>query len=187
MLAGSLLPVVIAAVKENGGVLVDAVDDALVTVDFAHHEVHEGHAYECTVYSAAVLNNGTLLLGIDFPNDVVSHLVYDGGAGGDALLEFLEDPTFANGTPVTIFNLNRAHADYVVDALTAMTLGGAPTTLQATFLPGGSGPQAQGTVVSPRAGQEWITRAGAVYCVRLTNLSGQSQPANIRIAFYVPG
>ena len=167
-------------------IAIDAVSNALITIDFPHHEVHEGHAYECSVYDSSVANLGTLILGFTIPAGVAAHLAYDGGAGGDATIEFLEGPTFAGGTPQPVYNLNRNHPDSAVAALLDPTLGGTPTTLQATFLPGGSGPQAQGTVVSPRAGLEWITRPATTYAVRLTNLSGQAQPANIRIAFYIP-
>jgi hypothetical protein len=167
-------------------IAIDDLSAALITIDFPHHEVHEGHAYECSVYDASVPDGTTLILGITMPADVSAHLAYDGGAGGDATLEFLEGPTFAGGSAQPVYNLNRNYPDSSVAALLDPTLGGAPTTLQATFLPGGAGPQAQGTVVSPRAGLEWITRPATTYAIRLTNVSGQAQPANIRIAFYIP-
>lgn len=165
----------------------DTLTGALLTIDYAHHEVHDGDFYETSVVDLVLANDATLVIGATIPAATYCHFTFDAACGGDALVELLEGPTFAGGSAVAIQNANRNAADAGFSALKNPTLGGAPVVIppEGFILAGGKGPNAGGAAGGARAGVEIITKASTTYAIRLTNKSGNTKPASIAVGFYI--
>lgn len=183
---GQSAPVQISGSDDNA-LAQDVLSRALITIDYAHHEVHEGSFYETSVVDLALANNGTLIIGATIPAATFCHFTFEAACGGDALVEMLEGPTFVGGSAVAIQNANRNVADAAFTALKNPTLGGAPVIIppEGFILPGGKGPNAGGAAGGARAGIELITKASTNYAIRLTNLSGATKVASIAVGFYI--
>lgn len=163
---------------------VDKSTNATVTIDYPHHEIHDGELYEVYLYDATLANTASINIASPNPIGAEAHFTYDGGCGGDALLELLEGATITGGDAVVPRNMNRNYDDSTLAAVTNTTLGGTPTTLVAEFLPGGQRQQATGASGGSRVGLEWITDPTKSYAVRITNISGAEKPASIVVNFY---
>ena len=167
------------------GLKTDGRSRALVTMDLPHNKIHNGVMYEIVHYDATLANSAAISIATVAAIGAEVHFTFVGGCGGDALLELLEGGTVAGGTAVTPVNMNRASAETsTVSATLDATLGGTPTTLVATFLPGGQKNQAAGASGGSRPGLEWITDSTKTYAVRLTNLAGSTKPASLVVNLY---
>ena len=162
----------------------DKLTNASVTIDYPHHEIHDGELYEVCFYDATLANTASINISTPNPIGATAHFTFDGGCGGDALLELLEGATVTGGDAATAVNMNRNYDDSAISVVTDTTLGGTPTTLVAEFLPGGQRQQAAGASGGTRPGLEWITNPAKSYAVRITNLSGAEKPASIAVNFY---
>ena len=162
----------------------DKLTNATVTIDFPHHEIHDGELFEVYLYDATLANTASINISTPNPIGATAHFTFDGGCGGDALLELLEGATVTGGDAVVVHNMNRNYDDSSLAAVTNTTLGGTPTTLVSVFMPGGQRQQAAGASGGTREGLEWITDPAKSYAVRVTNLSGAEKPASIAVNFY---
>ncbi len=87
---------------------VDLTTNALMTVDFQHHEVHAGDHYFTSIYDSDVDTAAPKYIRITTANSRWSHLLVMYSSTGAGIWEFFENPTLnAAGTSVTIFNNNR--------------------------------------------------------------------------------
>ena len=163
---------------------VDKSTNATVTIDYPHHEIHDGELYEVYHYDATLANTASINISTPNPIGATAHFTFDGGCGGDALLELLEGATVTGGDATVARNMNRNYDDSAISVVTDTTLGGTPTTLVAMFLPGGQRQQAAGASGGSRVGLEWITDPTKSYAVRITNISGAEKPASIVVNFY---
>jgi hypothetical protein len=163
---------------------VDKLSSASATIENPHHKIHDGVMYEIYLYDATLANSASINISTPNPIGATAHFTFDGGCGGDALLELLEGATVTGGDAATAHNMNRNYDDSSVSVVTDTTLGGTPTTLVAIFLPGGQRQQAAGASGGSREGLEWVTDPTKSYAVRLTNLSGAEKPASIAVNFY---
>ena len=163
---------------------VDRLTGSQVSIDYPHHEIHEGELFEIYLYDATLANAASINISTPNPIGAAAHFTFDGGCGGDCLLELLEGATVTGGDSSPPRNMNRTFDDSAVAAVTNTTLGGTPTTLVAQFLPGGQKGFAAGASGGSRAGLEWICNPAKSYAVRLTNLSGAEKPASISVNFY---
>jgi hypothetical protein len=162
----------------------DELSGASVTIENPHRKIHDGELYEVYLYDATLANSASINISTPNPIGEDVHLTFDGGCGGDALLELLEGATVTGGDAVTAHNMNRNYDDSSISVVTNTTLGGTPTTLVAIFMPGGQRQQAAGGSGGTRAGLEWVTDPTKSYAVRVTNLSGAEKPASIGVNFY---
>lgn len=92
----------------------DAVDSSQVTIDTAHHKVHEGEHY--TVTDSATINSGAgnkKIWRFTTPNTATRmHFVLSFSSNQPGVLTFNENPTLnAAGTGLTIFNSDRNSAN----------------------------------------------------------------------------
>lgn len=156
---------------------------AVVTIDYPHHEIHEGEMFEVTHYDAALADDGELIVGSPDPIGAIAHFTFAGQCGGDAILELIEDATPSDGVAKVVRNMNRNVADGF-NATTDPTLAGGTVIAGPVLLPGGTGGQAGGGSLGTRPGLEWNCDPALHYAVRLTNISGQARPASIIVNFY---
>lgn len=164
----------------------DPYEPKLVPViDYPHHEVHEGHAFEMDTYAASIADAATLILATDGAIGVEAHFTFNCACGGDATVELIEGATVNAGSARTARNMKRTVADGI-SGKSQPTLAGGTIIAGPILMPGGKGPNAGGGDTGTRPGLEWITDPTKSYAIRLTNISGQAKPASITANFYVP-
>jgi hypothetical protein len=163
----------------------DEVDRSLIGIDLPHHKVHEGVMYEATTINLALADDGTLIMSTPNPIGATVHFTLEGACGGDATLELIEGAVPTGGAALVAHNMNRNFADSALAPVSDPALAGGTVIGGPILLAGGSGPRAGGGSASSRPGIEWITDATESYAVRLTNISGNTQPASIAVNFYL--
>lgn len=166
--------------------LTDDVTGALVIIDTAHHEIHEGETFHVSYKSpdaSPIGDNATVAFVLTTPATKTPHLIFDGACGGDAEMEFYEGSTTTAGTNMTPQNKNRLYPNNnTVTVVRDATVSAAGTLIENYLIPGGTGPLANGSIGSSR--DEWILKKSTKYTLRLTNRSGGAQPASLRIEWY---
>lgn len=171
---------------EHNPVLVDetADADALVLIDVIHNRIHRGHFFSLDVVDAALINTGTILILVRVAAGKSAHIRFEAAVGGDARLEMFEDPTTsADGTAITPLNRNRFSSNVATTLFfSGPTVTADGTSLSDKILAGGAGiflsPGSEGSTF-----KEWVLNEGD-YLVRLTNISGATQPAHLQTNFY---
>lgn len=177
-MSGSGNPVIIKGpIDEHGG---------LTVIDFAHHEVHEGHMYIASRKSAEgadVADNGTLILQIT-TGTRYAHFTFNVGGGGDTEVEFLESPTSTGGTALQSHNLNR-NGTMTPSCVVVHTpsISAAGTLLENFLIPGGVGANFSAGGMA-RKDTEWILKPSTKYAIRATNRGGSAQPMSIVAEWY---
>ena len=173
----------LAATEDSSQILTtDDIGSALVTIDFPHHEVHEGSFFTTSYYFGSVANNATFIM-LLLTGAKYDHIVWGIACGGDCEVEIVAEPVVTNvGTSIAVYNMNRGSLNAPLTAAwhTPTIAGG--VTLEHFLIPGGSGPQSPGGIA--RAGAEWIIKPNTYYAVRGTNRSGNSQLASIVMQWY---
>ena len=165
----------------------DLERDASVVIDFAHQEVHEGETWFTSYKSpegADIADNGTIEILIKVSAAMFAHAVFGVAAGGDAEIEFFEDPVVvADGNLLPIWNMKRGTVSVPGTAVyQGPTLGGNGDRLINSFAPGGTKQQAHGAV--ERAGTEWILNKDTNYLLVFTNRAGSAKPMSIVFQWY---
>lgn len=167
--------------------LTDDETGALVTIPTDHHEIHTGDTYLVsykTPDASPLADNGTIAIVLTTSTREI-HMIYDHACGGDCEFELSEAPTVtaATGTPMTPQNKNRnfPNANFTT-ALRDPTITNIGTLIENTFAPGGTGPQAGGSIGGSR--NEWELKKSTKYMLRITNRAGNPQPASIRVEWY---
>lgn len=157
----------------------------LVGIDVNHQRLHEGRAY----IAYYVQNSGTLLANgasIDFVfaagPGVTPHMTLGAFCGGDSELFLYEAPTTTGGDAFTPVNRNRTSANTSnVAMVTNPTVNTVGTELLKEFMPGGTKKRASG---GGGNSLEYYLAPLTNYLVRLTNLSGSGQIAEIILEWY---
>jgi hypothetical protein len=165
-------------------VLVDATLGALVTIDGAHKEVHDGKFFVVSRYYAAIAAAGVADMRVLVGAAKALHVTVSVAAGGNANVDIYEGTTYtANGTAVTIYDRNRTTANASTATSfhtpTVLVLG---TDIFDGFCPGGSKQSAMGSVRSN--GQEWIFKKSTDYLIRVTNVSAGNADYSIEVEWY---
>jgi hypothetical protein len=163
---------------------VDSVIHGLITIDAAHHEVHEGEMFYAE--HTASVNNGAnmdMLLTIGAKE---AHLVFNVSAGGQSSIYLYESPTVANGTTVPVYNMKRASLTAALTTVkhTPSVSGvGATPLVNGRVVSGGTSPTTRvgGGI---RSGTEWILKPSTSYLLRVTNDSGSTVLINTALEFY---
>lgn len=161
----------------------DASTEAITTIDYSHHEVHDGSHF--FVYlNKDVANGGTYNLTWTAPNTTKwIHMTIGVNVEGEADVKFYEDvESFTDGTSVTPYNSNRNSGastitDMVYDA--TLTLGSAVTLANHVI---GSGRSVGG---GTRSDNEFVLKQGSIYSIVVTNqVSGSPNETNFSLNWY---
>lgn len=175
------LPVVILDL--DGESVADQHGKAIKVINTEHAWVHEGKAFVAGYYDAALADDGIISLLIEPGNAM--HAIGNISGGGDLLVEFIINPTATAGTSLTIFNKNNFSSITSGATITHSPTGvSGGTATPETFIPGGSGGNAQGG--SEGFDREWIFNPANTYLLRVTNLAGLAKPVSVNIEFYEP-
>lgn len=166
---------------------IDNVGPWLVTVDSAHHEVHEGEMFSAWYYNASVANNGTAMLLISVGAGIYPHATFAASCGEAYIFEVFEGTTTsAAGTAVTNINTNRNSLK--VSGLTVThtpTVTAAGTAIACPVVVGSASGNGNQTATS-RAVLERVLKPSTVYLARVTSHS-ELNPCAVEVTWYHEG
>ena len=173
--------------KSGDPLTVDDVDEVLVTIDFVHHEIHEGNHYTATIYDNDVDIVGPKYVRVTTPATGATHFIFSVTGDAGFLAEFYEDPTLdAAGAAVARINNNRVSvntADVTVFQDTTTQAPNNDGTLLWAALAGAGGNPAQSNSGQSGARQEFILAVSEDYLVKVTSLADNTA-INIQAEWY---
>lgn len=163
----------------------DPISRIPVVVDFAHHQIHEGEAYTCSLLVSALANNASkdirMTVGSATPTTRTPHLVAQVVADGAAEVYLYEGGTVTGGTALPAYNHNRNSTNVpgmvVAENPTVSALGSA---IWVGLLTGSK--QSSGS--SDRALDEWDLKASTTYLLRVTSTAAAGIKAVVRMNWY---
>lgn len=149
---------------------VDFATHALEMIDFAHHEIHDGHHF---MYSDCVEldDDATQVYLITTPNTTKwSHLSFDIRGSAITAMDVYEGTDRNGTTSQTILNNNRNSAITSVNTLHKGVSGGTTDGLKIWCHKGGSATGASSsTGISSSQDSEIILKQGTKYLIRITS------------------
>ena len=169
---------------DNEQVLVSA-DYALPTTSSLGANLMEGNSYTLGYtypFSAGLANNANFDIAIAFGAGIEPKLSVEGLCVGNALGYMYEGATVTGGTALTSINLNRPSTNTSNSAaLLNPTVSSTGTLLGTYILIGGSKKKATGGDVLSAS---LILKPLTTYLLRMTNVSGSAQAAQIDVTWY---
>lgn len=172
---------------DGAALTTDDVDDVLVTIDFVHHEIHEGNHYTASIYDNDVDIVGPKYVRITTPATGETHLVFSVSGSAGFIAEFYEDPTLnAAGAAVARINNNRVSTNTANVTTFQDTTTQAPNndgTLLWSAIAGSGGNPAQSNSGQSGARQEFILTTSEDYLVKVTVLADNTK-INIQAEWY---
>ena len=152
---------------------IDGVTTAFKTIDYAHHEIHEGKHFKAGFQDTSMATDDVInLLFITPDSETYAHWVLKGQSTGAVVIELYEAPTTtANGTAVTVVNRDRnvvgtANTTLVYHTPTVTAVG---TKLVEKWMGNEGFKESIGG--EQRGDSELILKANTKYLVRLTAVS----------------
>lgn len=146
----------------------DEVDCAQITMDLAHHEVHEGNSFTVSDVDLNVQVAAPKYWLIRVPDNVEFHMKVSVECDTGALLEFFENPTInVDGVVIPWYNNNRNSNNTTNMACFDDPTVGADgvTRLQVSRVGAGRDKKLGG---AGRMQFEWILRTGEEYLIKVT-------------------
>lgn len=174
-------------IKEGGDVVdVDGIDDALVTTDEIHANIHRGILFEATHVDLSVAASSSIEMLVQVDAGQSAHALINLETTGDATYELYEGTTFsAAGTAIDATNRNRESTNTAVTVVThSPTVTDAGTRIDYHLRPGGGGPHAGGG--SGMLYKEWVLRPGTAYLLRMTNINTSAHAVSMHVDWYEP-
>jgi len=182
----------------------DAVTHGILTVEYAHHQIHEGKSFSAYYSVTTAATNGHRSgLYLKTPATPNCHLVVEFSASAAANFSICEAPTIAANTGthgVVIYNRRRSSANTsgVTDNATSPADNKVTTLTEAQIA--GDGTWATGTVIrtaplqvgtgpfpaggSDRGSQEYILKPSTAYVFLITNTTASANTHHILIDWY---
>lgn len=156
--------------------------DRIITVDYAHHEIHEGNHY-VAFHNSTLGNNAKYQLLINTPIASTGksiHLVIGTRGSAESNIVFREGTTVSNvGSAHSLVNRNRNSSNTAGTIITlAPTITGLGNVLMESHF--GSGPQVGG---EDRGMNEWNLLPGTFYLVNAIS-EGASNDLSIVLDWY---
>ena len=162
-----------------------ASSDSLPVIDVNHLRLHEGRAYYAYKLhpDADKLNTNTSInIAIAWPAAVYSHAVMTYQCGGEAEFYIYENAATSGGTTLTLHRRNRfLTANSQGAAVLNPTVSNVGTEIYAEFISSGQGGTGAG---GGGFSFEFVFNPLTTYLLRLTNVNGQAQMAEVRIDWY---
>jgi hypothetical protein len=170
--------------RDGTHVLVDS-SEPFPTIDINHYRLHEGRAYYAYKMhpDAAKLNaSASINIAIAFPANVYAHAVMTYECGGEAEFYIYEAATTSGGTAMTLHRRNRyLNVASQGAAVLAPTVSNVGTEIYAEFISSGQGGAGAGGAGFT---YEFVFNPLTTYLLRLTNVNGQAQMAELRVDWY---
>jgi hypothetical protein len=160
----------------------------LTTIDFPHHEIHDGNGYVVTHVSAVLALSATATYLVVVPTaGVAPHVLIEYGSEQRSTFKFYESPDVSTvGTAMSAINRSRSSSNtastlfYVTPTVT--TVG---TLLYQGYIGTAAGTAGRFAGGSVRGETEWILKKGNSYLAQIMAQSA-SQTVNIEFDFYEP-
>lgn len=166
---------------------VDSVTGAVQTIDWEHSRIHSSKGFLLNG-KHTIANGASLDVLLSNPAGNYPHLraVTADVTGAPFSIYIYEAPTVsANGTAAPAKNLNRNSAVAAnLLTYTGPTVTTVGTELECSVIPGAKQTGGSGT---ENIQMEWILKSNTLYLVRLTNNSGGSEDASIKLFWYEAG
>lgn len=167
---------------------IDSISEAVIGIEFEHHELHEGDAYSAHAIDLTMANNEVLVLAFLTPPDTKRmHMIMGFITNGDGNIAIIEAPTWnaQTGTLAPIFNRFRGSpnmSDALENQAQPAFVASGNFILNPTGLAGGTIIDTTYTFAAKNAEQgggrgvnEWVLRPSTQYAIRLTsNEAGNS-------------
>jgi len=181
---------------EAAGHSLDGVSEGLITIDYAHHEAHEGDAFETSAVDESMGDGDTIVLAfktMSAPKRVHVIIEFATAAGGH--VDIIEGPTWDNqsGTLNPIYNRKReasmGSSGLLEDQGQASFIVSDNVILDPTTFAGGTAVHthyifgATKTPASARGVHEWLLKPDTQYGIRLT-ADGVTNGGQIIITWY---
>ena len=177
---GSLLPVIVANMISYERVI-DCLVNAFATIDYPHHEIHDGNFFIVDRVNLALAAAATMSLGATIPAGTFAHFRHIVSVGGACHVELKEGVGFTGGGAETIYNANRNGPAAAFGALSDPTIAAGTVILEYVIASGG-GPKAGGG--SGSLFDEIITKDNETYSIEVTNQTNGAIAASIVVGFY---
>ena len=162
---------------------IDLLTKAINSIDWEHHEVHQGNTFTVSFRSAAVANDGYLRIHLK-PAIKDCHLKLTYACEGKALFKSYSGSTYSNiGTELTPWNRSIGSAN-VADTKVYHTPTVTPGILRVDEFVGTGGATAQRAGGVGGTSIETIIEAGQDLLLELQNKSGSASDLQLTISFY---
>ena len=178
---GALTPVIVANMITYER-LIDCLVNALTTISYEHHEIHEGNFFVVDHVNLALGAGATMSLCATIPAATFAHFRFIVSAGGAVHVELKEGAGFTGGAAEIIYNANRNGPAAPFAALSDPVIAGGVVILE-YVIAAGAGPKAAGG----QGGlfEELVTQnADQTYSIEVTNLTNAAIAASIVTSFY---
>ena len=163
-------------------------DGALVTIPYTIEQTHDGRFFFASYYNAAVAAAANIDMLIVTGATTTPHIGIMVDTGAQGVMSVYEGVTASsNGTPVTVFNANRASTKTsTATAFYTPTITGTGTAiLPARFVNGGRGNNAIGSSSGDFARiTELILLPSTKYLFRFTNTSAGATPVSMQLGWF---
>jgi hypothetical protein len=154
-----------------GDALVDGVTSAVKVIDYAHHEVHDGHIF--AVHDTVACDTTTVKWQVTTPNTTrYSHMVFDLSCTGEALYLVTEGSDRTDGTALAEVNRRRVGTPNVAGTIVTRTpTDGATDGALVLFTERNGITNVAGKTLASgaaRSNSEWILKPNTKYVVSVT-------------------
>lgn len=170
--------------RDGSHVLVD-YSEPFPMVDVNHYRLHEGRAFIAYYLQNGVTplaDGASINVAIAANAGYTPHLTIGAFCGGDSTLYVYESAAASGGTAFTPVQRNRTVTTASNVAMTINpTVSATGTELYKEFLPGGAKKKAGG---GGGESLEFVIKPLTNYLIRLTNISGSAQVAEITLEWY---
>lgn len=170
--------------RDGSHVLVD-YSEPFPMVEVNHYRLHEGRAFIAYYLQNGVsplADGASINVAIAANTGYTPHITIGAFCGGDSSLFVYESATASGGTAFTPVQRNRTSTTTSNVAMTINpTVTATGTELYREFLPGGTKKKAGG---NGGESLEFVFKPLTNYLVRLTNISGSAQVAEITLEWY---
>lgn len=169
---------------------VDRTARTLQTIEYEHHEIHEGAMWHGYIQTSGLADDASLNTLLVTGSGLEVHAIFEKNIGGDAWWELYEGVLLSgspggSGTPVTTHCMNRYISGTPQTTVfhNPNYIGG--TKLTVDYIPGGTGPRTAGG--GARGEYEWVLTgvSGPVnYLLRVINVAGAAKDIAVGVEFY---
>jgi len=170
-------------------IIIDRLTNALMTIDYAHHEIHSGGAFRCGTQKEATAN-GNLTLSFKTANTTKqAHMVWAVETENSSTVSVYEKSEVTGGSAVTPRNANRSFADSSV-TMQSVVKDATVVTTNATVIGnkviGSNGLRSRDPNLGGAAASrgEWVLKQNTWYTVKITDTSNAAQNLWIGLDWY---
>ena len=179
------------------GLHTDKSTNALMTIDYEHHELHGGSLFTCHYVQEVTDIADRSVIAFTTPAAKQIHMIVHASCTAASHLLILEGAvgTAAGATDLTVYNRNRNSDNtseltsidgtegsvsyYSLTTDTAITGG---TEIYKEYI--GAGQQGQAAGGASRGSEEWILKASTVYDIELKAIDANTNNQNVELIWY---